>query len=110
MSKFWCSFRSWFISLMALFVVLNLLGFVFGFGETKQRTAGFPWSIARWTHIGEYQEAEYFPLAIMPNAVVAVIVSLLLAFRCASSHQKRSNGSNGNDTFDDGKEQPTGTD
>lgn len=110
MSEFRRSFRIWFVSLMALFVVLNLLGFVWGFGEAKQVTAGFPWSIARWVRIGEYREADYYPLAIVPNAVVAVSVSLLLALLCALSHGRRSNGGNGKDTSDEGEKQPKGTD
>lgn len=95
---------------MALFIVINLLGFVCGFGEAKRVAAGFPWLIAEWIRIGEYRESNYFPSAIVPNAVVAVIVSLSLASVCAMSHRKLSGSSNGNDTPNDEKQKPEGLD
>jgi hypothetical protein len=110
MNAFWRVFRTWFISLMVLFLIINLIGFVCGFGEAKRVTAGFPWLIAEWIRIGEYRESNYFPSAIMPNAVVAVLVSLSLASLCALSHHKASCSSNTNDTRNDEKQEPEGLD
>ena len=98
MNEFWRVFRIWFVSLMALFIVINLLGFVCGFGDAKRVTAGFPWMIAEWIRLGEYRASNYFPSAIAPNAVFAVIVSLSLASLCALLHYKLSGPSNGNNT------------
>jgi len=86
---------------MALFIVINLFGFVCGFGEAKRVTAGFPWLIAEWIRLGEYRESNYFPSAVLPNAVVAMVVSALLASLCAWSHRKLSVSSNDNDTLSD---------
>jgi hypothetical protein len=106
MNEFWRVFRTWFVSLMAIFIALNLLGFVSGFGRAKLVTAGFPWSIAEWIRIGKHVESHYFPFAIVPNAIFAVVVSFSIAAVCASSHRKPSISSNGMDAPSDEKQKP----
>ena len=71
-------FIQWFTSLMALFVFLNLVGYLPLHNEGKRFVAGFPCVITEWIIIGEYRETNFYPSAIFINAAVSLGIALLL--------------------------------
>jgi hypothetical protein len=76
-------FNRWFVSLLAVFVVLNLLGlFVHG---TKRSAVGFPCVVVEIIAIGEHRESNFHPWSIPINVAVGVGVSGLVALVCAAS-------------------------
>lgn len=82
MRQFRLTFLVWFVSLMVLFVCVNLAGFVLH--GSKQHSIGYPFSIVHWIEIGdESSEREFTASAIFSNAAVAVGVSTALATICA---------------------------
>jgi hypothetical protein len=91
MTMLWRAFTVWFASLMALFLAINLAGFLLcGVGEGKRWVAGFPCLIAEWIILGEYRESHFYPSSIFINTAISVMVSATLAWLCASSRAYRA--------------------
>ncbi|MCO6043967.1 hypothetical protein NG895_08610 [Aeoliella sp. ICT_H6.2] len=85
-------FKRWFIGMMALFMAMNLGGFVTPFGNAKRVTAGFPWLLAEWIRIGDSPtESTYFAGSILPNLAFAILVSAALASVTALSYRNTKN-------------------
>ena len=89
MTEFRRTFAVWFVSLIALFVALNLLGFVPHDG--KGHSIGVPCQIAEWETIGEYRsETRFYASSIFTNVAVSVGISAAIALVCALAHARHS--------------------
>jgi hypothetical protein len=80
------TFFVWFASCLALFIALNLAGFVLH--GSKVHAIGFPCAVVEWIEIGEYRsETDFRPSAIAVNIAVALGISATLALVCATARR-----------------------
>lgn len=82
MRRFWTVFTAWFIALVLLWLLANVIG-LFGTNMLKPfNITGFPFIIAAWG----WGIEEFFSLqALMLNTFIAVVTSALVAWLCAIS-------------------------
>jgi hypothetical protein len=76
------TFFAWFISLLGLFVILNLLDL----HGSKVHRMGFPFPIVEWVEIGDWHsETEFHPSVIGVNAALALGIAGVIALVCATA-------------------------
>ncbi len=81
MPRFWTVFSGWFGTLILFWVLANLIGLVKPMGLKPFRQTGFPFTVAAWG-IGIEESFDWQALGL--NALIALGISALLAWACAT--------------------------